>query len=150
MCDGIILQGGDEKEEYDIDIINYLYKIDKPVLGICLGMQIMGMAFNGTLENISNHKNKLSYSHSVKIDKKSHLFKILKKEKINVNSRHNSVLKNTNLSIVGISNDNKIEAIEAKDKKFFIGVQWHPENMIDYDFEQSKLFKYFINICSSR
>lgn len=46
-CDGIIFPGGKNIKEIDCQIMKYLYKIDKPTLGICLGMQIMGAAFNG-------------------------------------------------------------------------------------------------------
>ena len=40
-----------------------------------------------------------------------------------------------------------IEDIEDKNKTFFIGVQWHPENMISYDKKQNNLFKNFIKSC---
>ena len=58
-----------------------------------------------------------------------------------------SIIKYTNLNISGISNDGYIEALEAKNKKFFIGVQWHPESMTHYDKNQNNLFKYFIKSC---
>jgi len=46
-CDGIIFPGGKYIKEIDCEIMQYLYEIDKPTLGICLGMQIMGASFNG-------------------------------------------------------------------------------------------------------
>ena len=144
LCDGIIFQGGDDFEEYDLDTLKYIYDIDKPVLGICLGMQLMGVLFNGKMIDINNHKKKLSYAHSVTINRNSVLYNIFKTNNIKVNSRHKSVIKNTKLKVVGISNDGYIEAIEDSSKKFFIGVQWHPENMINYDNAQNNLFKYFI------
>ena len=147
FCDGIIFQGGDEFEKYDMDALKYIYEIDKPVLGICLGMQLMGMLFNGTMIDIENHKKKLSYVHEVKIKRISKLYNIYKNDIIKVNSRHKSIIKNTDLNIVGISNDGYIEAIEDKNKTFFIGVQWHPENMISYDKKQNNLFKNFIKSC---
>ena len=42
---------------------------------------------------------------------------------------------------------NVIEAIEDKNKKFFIGVQWHPESMYSYDILECNLFDYFIEVC---
>ena len=45
-CDGIILPGGKTRHELDNKIVKYLYEIDKPTLGICLGMQLMCMTFN--------------------------------------------------------------------------------------------------------
>lgn len=147
LCDGIIFQGGDDFEIYDIEALKYIYDIDKPVLGICLGMQLMGTLFNGNLIDINNHKKKLLYAHSVIINKNSKLYNIFKSSNIKVNSRHKSIIKNTSLKISGISNDGCIEAIEDSNKKFFIGVQWHPESMINYDNKQNNLFKYFVKSC---
>lgn len=144
LCDGIIFQGGDEFEKYDLSALKYIYDIDKPVLGICLGMQLMGMLFEGKMIDINNHKKKLSYVHSVTINRNSLLYNIFKTNNVKVNSRHKSVIKKTKLKVVGISNDGYIEALEDSNKKFFIGVQWHPENMIKYDSIQNNLFKYFI------
>ena len=144
LCDGIIFQGGDDFEKYDMVALKYIYEINKPVLGICLGMQLMGSLFGGVLFDIKNHKKRLSYAHDVNINKNSILYNIFKTDSIKVNSRHRSVIKNTKLKIVGISNDGYIEALEDSSKRFFIGVQWHPENMAEYDVKQNNLFKYFI------
>lgn len=147
LCDGIIFQGGDDFEKYDFDALKYIYDINKPVLGICLGMQLMCVLFEGNMLDIKNHKKRLNYVHSVVIDKKSILYNIFKTNIIKVNSRHKSIIKNTKIDIMGISNDGYIEAIGDKRKKFFVGVQWHPESMISYDKKQNNLFKYFINCC---
>ena len=147
MCDGIIFQGGDNFERYDLKALKYIYDINKPVLGICLGMQLMGVLFDGDMVDILNHKNKLQYSHIVKINENSKLYNICKKSKIKVNSRHKSVIINTSLTVSALSNDGYIEAIEDSNKKFFIGVQWHPESMIEYDNIQNNLFKEFIKCC---
>lgn len=148
MCDGIIFQGGDDFEKYDFEALKYAYDIDKPVLGICLGMQLMGVLFGGEMIDIKNHKKYLDYVHSVKIKRNSKLYNIFKSDIIKVNSRHKSVIKNPNLNITGISHDGFIEAIEDSSKKFFIGVQWHPENMTCYDDKQNNLFKNFIKSCT--
>lgn len=149
MCDGIIFQGGDDFELYDFEALKYAYEIDKPVLGICLGMQLMGMLFEGNMIDIDNHKKKLAYVHEIKIKRNSKLYNIFKSNSIKVNSRHKSVIKNTKLNISAISQDGYIEAVEASNKKFFLGVQWHPETMISYDNKQNNLFKYFIKSCNT-
>ena len=128
LCDGIICQGGDDFFDYDLKVIKYCYDSDIPLLGICLGMQTMGYLFKGKIENILNHYEGF---HEVTIDNNSKLYKILKTNKLLVNTRHKSVLKKTDLAISAYSSDGFIEAIEDKTKKFFIGIQWHPETMND-------------------
>ena len=76
ICDGIIIQGGDTFNDNHLRIVNYLYDENIPTLGICLGMQMMGMLFNGKLGSIDNHKSKLNYVHDVSISRKSLLYKI--------------------------------------------------------------------------
>ena len=144
-CDGIILPGGDDIIKKDLNIINYLYKKDIPTLGICLGMQEMGYLFNGKMNDVSNYnhlKKYDRYAHNINIIKNSKLYEIIGEEKIKVNSRHKDYLISTDLTISSISD--VIESIEDKNKRFFIGVQWHPEDMLDYDTNSNKLFENFI------
>ena len=129
MCDGFILQGGSDYYDIDIMITKYLYDKNIPTLGICLGMQTMGMAFNGIMNNISNHKSLNKYVHSINLINNSKLQQIIKKNKILVNSRHKSYILKTDLDIAATYG--RIEAIEDKNKIFFIGVQWHPESLND-------------------
>ena len=146
MCDGIILSGGKDEYEIDFDIVRYLYEKDIPTLGICLGMQDMGGAFNGgIIDHIgnNNHSSSDEYVHNITIDKNSLLYEILGNDYIKVNSRHFDYIKDTTLDKVAYSDDNILEAIEDKTKRCFIGVQWHPESVTDE--YSKKLFDYFIS-----
>ena len=126
LCDGIVMPGGTTIYDYDEYICKYCMENDVPVLGICLGMQVMG-SINGTLKNISNHQ---GTNHKIIIKKDSKLDKILKNNI--VNSRHNECIDKTlDYDITAYSIDNVIEAIEHKSNRFNIGVQWHPEDMDD-------------------
>lgn len=144
-CDGIILQGGDTFNDRHLRIVNYLYDCNIPCLGICLGMQMMGVLFNGKLGSVDNHNSNLNYVHEVRIKKKSLLYKIVKQDRIMVNSRHKDYLVNTDLDVVGDSDI--CEAIESKNRVFFLGLQWHPESMVAYDSISNKIFDYFIGGC---
>lgn len=129
LCSGIILQGGSEYYDIDILITKYLHKNNIPTLGICLGMQTMAMAFNGFMSDIDNHKSNDLYVHQININKNSKLYNIIKKDKIIVNSRHNSYIVKTDLDIGAKANI--IEEVEDKNKNFFVGIQWHPETLMD-------------------
>ena len=149
IIDGIILQGGDDYIKEEIELVKYAYKNDIPLLGICLGMQTIGIAMNGTIKKVYNHmKPNIKNVHDVYIKKDSKIYEILNKEKITVNSRHNYALIKTSLDITGYSTDNIIEVIEDKTKKFFIGLQWHPESLEDEN--SKKIFDYFIKKASEK
>ena len=107
----------------------------------------MSMYFNGKMDDVIDHKRTDKYVHEINLFSDSKLYQILKKEKLLVNSRHKSKITKTDLSISAYANDMVIEAVEDKSKKFFIGVQWHPESMIKYDIDMNEIFKTFINSC---
>ena len=151
MCDGILMPGGTRRYEYDKFITDYCLEKDIPILGICLGMQLLATSIHhDTLEftdnNFSHAKPGDNKVHTVKLDKNSKLFNIIGEEEFYVNSRHRYKITDVGLfTAVGFS-DSIIEAIEIRDKKFAIGVQWHPENLMDTNPSQ-KLFQAFIDAC---
>ena len=141
-CDGVILPGGDDINDIDIKIIEFCYKKDIPTLGICLGMQEMSFYNKGLINDLNDDSHYNTY-HDIKINKNSLLYKILKTDRILVNSIHKSYVSKTKFDVSAISEDNIIEAIEDKSKRFFLGVQWHPERMEEG--ESTLLFDYFIS-----
>ena len=156
LCDGFILPGGDTWYRLDEVVIDYAIRRDKPLLAICLGMQALSKVLSGekrigydnTIKNntLINHlePNK-DYVHSVIIDKNSKLYSIIGEEKIRVNSRHSyHVPELDNTLICARSSDGLIEGVELKDKKFIIGVQWHPESNLE-DEHSEKIFKSFFD-----
>ena len=138
-CNGFILQGGSEFYNSDLEIVKYLYDNDIPTLGICLGMQTMAYLFNGKMDKIDNHYSLDKYVHNIYINTKSKLFNIINKNEILVNSRHKYYITDTDLDISSYSD--VIESIEDINKRFFIGVQWHPESIMDEN--NKKLFENF-------
>ncbi len=138
MCDGIILSGGDKESIYDYEIIKYIYDNNIPCLGICMGMQQMCMLYGGKLKKVDNHYSNDIYLHEVNITNS----KIYGNKKIKVNSRHHDGIVKTDLYVTGISD--VIEMVEDNHKKFFVGVQWHPENLYMFDDDSRKLIDIFI------
>lgn len=145
ICNGFVFQGGDDINEYNLRNIEMLKKKDIPVLGICLGMQ--EMFYDDNLILVNNHN--ISDLHEIIIKKNTLLYNILEKEKIFVNSRHNFCIADTKYSVSSISLDNVIESIEISYLKFFLGLQWHPENLYDIDQNSKKIFDYFVKICNN-
>lgn len=146
ICNGFIIPGGDDIIKDDLIAIKKIIDKDIPLLGICLGMQEIATIYNGKIINIDKHKN--NNMHEITIKNNSLLHKILGCEKTIVNSRHKSAVILPNLTISALSFDNITEAIEDENKKFVLGVEWHPENMYDKDLNSRKIFDYFIKICN--
>ena len=156
FCDGFILPGGDTWYRLDEVVIDYAIRRDKPLLAICLGMQALSkvlsgekrIAYDNTIKNdtLINHlEPNNNYVHSVIIDKNSKLYSIIGDEEITVNSRHSYHVPELDNTLVSArSSDGLIEGVELKDKKFIIGVQWHPESNLE-DEHSKKLFKAFFD-----
>jgi putative glutamine amidotransferase len=147
MCDGILMPGGDRIYFYDKYICSKVNEIDMPLLGICMGMQVMCNYNNENVNiKIEGHKEPDSeYVHDVKILKDSKLYEIVNEENIKVNSLHGYMVPNAGDYTIAAQSNNVIEAIEKKDKLFNIGVQWHPERTNDEPSE--KIINSFVNAC---
>lgn len=152
LCDGIILQGGNANEVFEPFIAKYCYDNDIPCLGICAGQNNIVRGLGGTTYKISNpekhNRPNDEYVHSIHIDKSSIFYNIVKKEEIMVNSRHKrTVNESPSLDKVGFCEDGYSDVVEAKNKKFYIGVRFHPESLYKIDDNMNKIFEYFIETC---
>ena len=125
------------QDETEIGLISEALERDLPLLGVCRGMQILSVAHGGSLhqhlENTPGHEGHGGYDgtsteHSVIVEEDSLLCSLMGTT-FSVNSAHHQGVSDPgSLSISAVAgHDGLIEAVERRDKKFCIGVQWHPE-----------------------
>jgi len=176
--DGIIIEGGPdvhpsyykekkihpttkfikERDEFEIPLIQEAYKKNIPIFAICRGIQILNVAFGGSLyqdipseyEKPLNHNCKEeTLFHSILINEESLLYKILGRKKIKVNTTHHQAVRKVAplLKVTAMSPDCIIEAIEGKTKNFVLGIQWHPEKLYINSPLHFRLFQSFIKSC---
>lgn len=154
LCDGIILQGGITSHNYEEFIAKYCYDNNIPCLGICAGFNNIVRALGGNtikLSNFDKHdRPDLQYAHFCRIvDKNSLFYRIVGQDSFPVNSVHTYIADTIpdSLNIVAKSDDNQVEVVEAKNKKFYIGIKYHPELLIDKDDFENNIFKVFVDMC---
>ena len=135
-----------------------IFESKKPVLGICRGIQSMNVALGGTLfQDIPSqwktdlvHQQEAPYDipiHNVDIYKNTLLYDIIGKTRIAVNSMHHQAVKvlGKNAIICATATDGIHEAIEVPSLPFCLGVQWHPECLVNNDENALNIFKAFID-----
>ena len=153
----------DEDRDYtEVAIIKEMIKRNKPLLAICRGFQILNVVlggslyqdidieiFNGAKANHRQEQKIFSLAHDLKLKEEGLLFKITNKKVIGVNTLHHQALKKLGQGVVpgGVTEDGIVEAFHVEGKKFFLGVQWHPELLFRNYEDQEKIFKAFIEAC---
>jgi putative glutamine amidotransferase len=129
-----------ERTESEYALVIQARKRDLPVLGICGGMQLMTVALGGTLiqdidkqvEDPLQHRMTgpaTGLCHGVRIARGSRLSEILGRDVFQVNSSHHQAVRTVprTLKVSASASDGVIEAVEDPSRRFFLGVQWHPE-----------------------
>lgn len=139
-------------------------RTDKPVLGICRGFQVINIALGGDVyqdlptefegNGLVAHEQKQAEkypSHRVSVTRGSLLHRIVGTDSMLVNSVHHQAVHRQGAGFVVSANapDGVIEAAELEGHTFFLGVQWHPEEMWRRDSASAKLFQAFIDACAA-
>jgi len=153
-------KGNLDYDKFSIALIKEAIKQKKSILGICKGCQLLNVALKGTLyqdqqydQRDSKEINHLDFnnictnSHTIIINKDSHLNKIFNLQVLEVNSLHHQSINQVgeNLRLSALSLDGTVEAIEHVDQNYFcIGVQWHPETLFAKTDSMKPLFKTFV------
>lgn len=137
------------RDEIEIALIRRALEADLPILAICRGAQILNVALGGTLvQDIpSQLPDAMQHTqlhprgedaHWVNVEKDSRLHAIFGETKTRVNSLHHQAIHEVAVALrtVAVANDGVIEAVEHRQHRFAIGVQWHPESMVAHGNQQ--------------
>jgi putative glutamine amidotransferase len=135
-----------KRSDFEISLLKDVINLRKPVLGICYGMQLINVFLGGTLYQDIDKQLKVEINHK----KGYHIIVItengfLEKGKFSVNSTHHQAIKKIGTSLLAFaySTDDMIEAFYLENYPFLIGVQWHPERMLN-DELSLRLFESFV------
>ena len=177
MCDGFLLTGGQDvcpelyhevpleglvitcpkRDVMEGIVLRKAIEKDKPVLGICRGIQFINAFLGGTLyqdlptqhPSETKHRQAPPYDqpiHEVTVERGSPLYECLDVDRLPVNSCHHQAVRKLApaLEAMALSPDGLIEAAYMPGKKFLWAVQWHPEFAYKTDKYSRKIFRAFI------
>lgn len=138
-----ILSTWPTRDCYETNLIKCVLKSKKPILGICRGIQILNVVFGGSLyQDVSqingpvNRHMQATFpevpTHTIKTAEGSKLRKIVG-EKVLMNSLHHQCIKKVadGFKVTAVASDGIVEAIEKEGEVFVMGVQFHPEFLVD-------------------
>lgn len=142
----------------EAELLRRVVALDKPVLGICRGLQLINAVLGGTLylDLPSEHPSELvhrqtkpydRYTHSVRLE--GPLRDLLGTEELPVNTLHHQAVRNLapGMEPMAYSPDGLIEAFRMPDARFLWSVQWHPEYLFHDDAPSRCIFRSFVEAC---
>lgn len=138
------------RDEFELALLKEALRQNKPIMAICRGVQLVNVAFGGTLhQEIEGHWQGLPFgtSHSIETVEGSVVAQLFGKES-QVNSVHRQSIKDLapNFRVTAIDpRDQTVEAIESIDEHRIIGLQWHPEFLVNEEDGNLELFEYLLN-----
>lgn len=152
-----------ERDEFELTLCRQAVEMNKPLLGICRGQQVLNVALGGNLvvdipsmlPEAGQHRFWPNYqrsrlSHSVQLESDSLLAEVMGGTEFEVNSLHHQSVKELGkgLKVTATAPDGVIEALEMPDKDFIVSVQWHPEWLQDHE-PMRRIFKAFVEASNS-
>jgi len=147
------------RDEIEIQLARWAIDEDKPLLGICRGHQVLNVASGGTLIQDLHEEMPGSFKHDspsdewftrlpheVKVARGSKLYAALGldgEDRVAVNTMHHQAVGNPapSLCVVASADDGVIEGIEHPERRFIVGVQWHPEALYSQHTPHRHLFE---------
>ncbi len=179
MCDGFLFTGGQDvapsvygaedltggtvkpapcRDTLESALLPAVLEADKPVFGICRGLQFINAALGGTLwqDLPSEHPSEIVHRQGKPYDFPAHpvvlygpLKALLGKVTIPVNTLHHQAVRllAPSLKPMAITPDGLTEAVYMPGKRFVWAVQWHPEFLYKKDPDSLSLFRAFVDAC---
>lgn len=145
------------RDAVEIHLVEQARERGLPVLAVCRGLQILNVAYGGTLYQdvpsqvpaVLKHNTaprRTTLAHDISIKSRSRLSQILNESRVPVNSLHHQAIKDLapGLAVTAYADDGIIEAVEGQGERFLVAVQWHPEEMIDTMTGMKRLFAAFV------
>lgn len=147
------------RDQMELALLKLVMKTQKPILGICRGIQLLNVALGGDIyQDIPSqfpqdfplaHTQPFDYvmpSHKVTVVPGSLLSRLTGCETLHVNSMHHQACRRIAPGLIasGHASGGLTEAIEKPDYPFFLGVQWHPEYLWDQDPAMKQIFEAFV------
>lgn len=184
-CDGFLLPGGGdffpewygqtllpglktdtfsmdwERQKITLELVKAMAASGKPILGICLGMQVITIALGGVLYQdipsqipseithrgtVAKAEDRWQLCHTVRTSEGSLIRNLTGAGEISVNSFHHQAVKTPapGFRATAFAPDGVIETVES-DNERILGIQWHPENLAHGGMEQGKaIFRWLV------
>ncbi len=149
------------RDAAELTLARWALREQKPILAICRGIQLLNVAAGGSLfqdietqhpDPIAHRWNKEAQQdrwHPVVIDEGTRLARAFGATQLDVNSAHHQALKQVadDLHVIARASDEIIEAVEGANGAFVLGVQFHPERMLEREPRAHGIFREFVNAC---
>ena len=181
--DGLIISGGEDvapsyygeaphpklgkvnnfRDTYDFLLARIACDLKLPTLGICRGVQVINVAFGGSLyQDIPSEipsdiphaqsEPKTSPSHSVNVIEGTPLHALAGKTRMVANSFHHQAISKLGegLEVMALADDGIIEAAYLPGERYFRAYQWHPERLFEIDEDNRAIFVDFINAAKNK
>ncbi len=145
-----------ERDESEFELARIALESEKPLFGICRGMQLLNIVLGGTLHEhlpdivgekvVHRLPPRKPTLHEVSIVEGSFLGQIIKRPRIEIASWHHQGIQKLASSFTAVSHadDGIVEAFEMASHPWLVGVQWHPEITSHRDPIQQDLFNHFV------
>ena len=149
------------KDRMERTVLEEFLALDKPVCGICRGLQVINVHFGGTLwqDLPTQHPTPILHNqqppydlpvHAVAVQPGTLLHTIVGRTKLAVNSYHHQAVRETapGLAVQALSDDGLVEALSLPSARFLLATQWHPENLFREDESAAAILRAFVHACA--